>query len=60
MMARGGIRTLRERKDESSQTNPCDPSKLDRTFCRVKLASHVLKSLEAGDSGVIKLQFKRN
>ena len=58
-----------ERKDESSKTKSCDPFKLDRTFCR-ELASHVLKSLDAGDpcrpcyiimcvdSGVKKLQFK--
>jgi hypothetical protein len=30
----GEFRTLMERKDESSETNSCDPSKLDRTFCR--------------------------
>lgn len=39
------FRTLTERKDESSETNSCDPSKLDRTFWRGSCISHVLKSL---------------
>ena len=58
-----------ERKDESSKTNSCDPQVGSNLFCR-ELASHVLKSLDAGDpcrpcyiimcvdSGVKKLQFK--